>query len=125
MRLAQGEMPAGMVVSEQINDLDSLPFPRWDLVTEDRGKKLGIRWSSRPVGPLSVAVVVSVAVGLTVVCHFISGYLAFLWIAVVIVAGPARVFERIRRSLLRSALPCADRDVGVANGWHSAPHFRQ
>jgi radical SAM superfamily enzyme YgiQ (UPF0313 family) len=50
MRLAQGEMPAGMVVSEQINDLDSLPFPRWDLVTEDRGKKLGIRWSSRPVG---------------------------------------------------------------------------
>src|SRR5881628_3730487 len=35
MRLAQtGEIPAGMVVSEQINDLDSLPFPRWDLVTE-------------------------------------------------------------------------------------------
>jgi len=50
MRLAQGEMPAGMVVSEQINDLDSLPFPRWDLITEDRGKKFGIRWSSRPVG---------------------------------------------------------------------------
>src|SRR5581483_6022795 len=37
MRMAQtGEIPAGMVVSEQINDLDSLPFPRWDLVTEDR-----------------------------------------------------------------------------------------
>src|SRR5216684_2700898 len=50
MRLAQGEIPAGMVVSEQINDLDSLPFPTWDLVTEDRGKKFGIRWSSRPVG---------------------------------------------------------------------------
>jgi radical SAM superfamily enzyme YgiQ (UPF0313 family) len=50
MRLAQGEVPSGIVVSEQINDLDSLPFPRWDLVTEDRIKKLGIRWSSRPVG---------------------------------------------------------------------------
>src|ERR1700736_4489730 len=50
MRLAQGDVPTGMVVSEQINDLDSLPFPRWDLVTEDRGKKFGIRWSSRPVG---------------------------------------------------------------------------
>ncbi len=51
MRMAQtGEIPSGMVVSEQINDLDSLPFPRWDLVTEDRGKKFGIQWSSRPVG---------------------------------------------------------------------------
>jgi radical SAM superfamily enzyme YgiQ (UPF0313 family) len=50
MRLAQGEMPSGIVVSEQIDDLDSLPFPRWDLVTEDRGRKLGIKWSSRPVG---------------------------------------------------------------------------
>jgi anaerobic magnesium-protoporphyrin IX monomethyl ester cyclase len=50
MRLAQGEVPSGIVVSEQIDDLDSLPFPRWDLVTEDRGRKLGIKWSSRPVG---------------------------------------------------------------------------
>jgi anaerobic magnesium-protoporphyrin IX monomethyl ester cyclase len=50
MRLAQGDVPGGMVVSEQINDLDALPFPRWDLVTEDRGKKFGIKWSSRPVG---------------------------------------------------------------------------
>src|SRR2546423_1953724 len=49
MRLAQGEMPSGIVISEQINDLDSLPFPRWDLVTEDRGRRLGIKWSSRPV----------------------------------------------------------------------------
>ena len=49
MRLAQGEIPEGIVVSEQINDLDSLPFPRWDLVTEDRAK-FGISWSSRPVG---------------------------------------------------------------------------
>ncbi len=50
MRLAQGEIPSGIVASEQIDDLDSLPFPRWDLVTEDRGRKLGIKWSSRPVG---------------------------------------------------------------------------
>ena len=27
----------------QINDLDSLPFPRWDLVTEGRRTRLGIR----------------------------------------------------------------------------------
>src|ERR1051325_6280554 len=36
MRLAQGEIPQGFTTSEQINDLDSLPFPRWDLVTERR-----------------------------------------------------------------------------------------
>ena len=30
MRMAQtGEIPSGIRVSEQINDLDSLPFPRW------------------------------------------------------------------------------------------------
>ena len=51
MRLAQtGVIPEGITVSEAINDLDSLPFPRWDLVTEDRKSRLGIRWSSRPVG---------------------------------------------------------------------------
>src|SRR6476659_1300490 len=42
MRLAQGDVPSGVVVSEQIDDLDALPFPRWDLVTEDRGHKFGI-----------------------------------------------------------------------------------
>ena len=49
MRLARGEIPSGIVVSEQINDLDSLPFPRWDLVGDCYGSKYGIRWSSRPV----------------------------------------------------------------------------
>ena len=49
MRLAQGDVPNGMVVSEAIANLDSLPFPRWDLISERR-KKLGIQWSSRPVG---------------------------------------------------------------------------
>ncbi|HEY7287438.1 MAG TPA: radical SAM protein [Vicinamibacterales bacterium] len=50
MRLAQGTIPRGNTISEQIDDLDSLPFPRWDLVTEDRSRKFGIKWSSRPVG---------------------------------------------------------------------------
>jgi radical SAM superfamily enzyme YgiQ (UPF0313 family) len=50
MRLAQGVIPSGIVTSEPINDLDSLPFPRWDLVTENRGRPVGIQWSSRPVG---------------------------------------------------------------------------
>ena len=50
MRLAHGEIPSGLVVSEQINDLDALPFPRWDLVSEGCGPKHGIQWSSRPVG---------------------------------------------------------------------------
>jgi len=49
MRLAQGEPLNGTVVSEQINDLDSLPFPRWDLVTEHR-RKLGVKLFTRPFG---------------------------------------------------------------------------
>jgi len=49
MRLAQGVIPSGIVVSEQIDDLDSLPFPRWDLVRED-GEKPGRKWFTRPVG---------------------------------------------------------------------------
>src|SRR4029453_7463474 len=50
MRIAQGHIPEGTAVSEQIDDLDSLPFPRWDLVTEDRSRRQGIRVSSRPIG---------------------------------------------------------------------------
>ena len=50
MRLANGQLPSGMTVSEQIDDLDSLPMPRWDLVTEDRRRRVGIQWSSRPLG---------------------------------------------------------------------------
>jgi anaerobic magnesium-protoporphyrin IX monomethyl ester cyclase len=50
MRLAQGEVPRGVVQSDQINDLDTLPFPRWDLIAETRGMKRGIKWSSRPLG---------------------------------------------------------------------------
>src|SRR5262249_48066550 len=50
MRLAQGDIPRGIIVSEQIDDLDSLPFPRWDLVSDRSDRHVGIRWSSRPVG---------------------------------------------------------------------------
>jgi radical SAM superfamily enzyme YgiQ (UPF0313 family) len=49
MRLAQGIIPQGTVISEQIDELDSLPFPRWDLVTEDR-PGLRFKWFTRPVG---------------------------------------------------------------------------
>jgi anaerobic magnesium-protoporphyrin IX monomethyl ester cyclase len=49
MRIAQGDVPSGMTISEQINDLDSLPLPRWDLVTEDR-RKLGLKLFTRPFG---------------------------------------------------------------------------
>ena len=51
IRLAQGHIPQGVVVSEQIDDLDSLPFPRWDLVTRERPRRLGYKFlSSRPMG---------------------------------------------------------------------------
>src|SRR5580765_4434485 len=49
MRLAQGIVPRGTVVSEAIDDLDSLPFPRWDLVTEDRSS-VAFKLFTRPVG---------------------------------------------------------------------------
>jgi radical SAM superfamily enzyme YgiQ (UPF0313 family) len=49
MRLAHGEMPQGIVPSPPIDDLDSLPFPRWDLVTERRITSGG-HYVTRPVG---------------------------------------------------------------------------
>lgn len=47
MRLARGDIPSGAVLSEPIADLDSLPFPRWDLVTADRaraGRSTSVPW---------------------------------------------------------------------------------
>jgi anaerobic magnesium-protoporphyrin IX monomethyl ester cyclase len=47
-RLARGEELSGIVKSQDIADLDSLPFPRWDLVTAGRHQsRLGF---IRPVG---------------------------------------------------------------------------
>src|SRR3954469_6323598 len=39
MQLARGNVPRGFVVSEAIEDLDSLPFPRWDLVSVAHRKR--------------------------------------------------------------------------------------
>jgi anaerobic magnesium-protoporphyrin IX monomethyl ester cyclase len=50
MRLARGDWLSGNVVSHPISDLDSLPFPRWDLVTAGRVTPRGLQWSSRPPG---------------------------------------------------------------------------
>ncbi len=47
-RLARGEVLQGMCASQPVADLDSLPFPRWDLV-EVRQRR-GVRWSVRPMG---------------------------------------------------------------------------
>ncbi|MDE3156394.1 MAG: radical SAM protein [Acidobacteriota bacterium] len=49
-RLAQGEVLSGVVASEPIADLDSLPFPRWDLIRDERRPGRASRWSSRPIG---------------------------------------------------------------------------
>jgi len=47
-RLAQGERLSGICRSEPIMDLDSLPFPRWDLITKWRPR--GLRLVARPPG---------------------------------------------------------------------------
>ena len=49
-RLARGEQLRGLCASEPIADLDSLPFPRWDLVTEKTRRRLAIPFSGRPLG---------------------------------------------------------------------------
>jgi radical SAM superfamily enzyme YgiQ (UPF0313 family) len=48
MQLTSGDVPSGIVASEPIENLDSLPFPRWDIVKD--APRLGIQWSSRPTG---------------------------------------------------------------------------
>jgi anaerobic magnesium-protoporphyrin IX monomethyl ester cyclase len=48
-RLLDGERLDGVVASEPIDDLDALPFPRWDLVAAPR-RRIRVPWSGRPVG---------------------------------------------------------------------------
>jgi radical SAM superfamily enzyme YgiQ (UPF0313 family) len=48
-RLAQGAHLEGLCTSEPVMDLDSLPFPRWDLVTRKR-RRPGSALSPRPLG---------------------------------------------------------------------------
>ncbi len=47
-RLTRGEVLKGVCSSAALADLDSLPFPRWDLV--GIGQRSGFHWSARPVG---------------------------------------------------------------------------
>ena len=50
MRLAAGEFLAGRVPSRPIDDLNSLPFPRWDLVGCDRARGWPLPFTGRPAG---------------------------------------------------------------------------
>jgi anaerobic magnesium-protoporphyrin IX monomethyl ester cyclase len=54
MRLAKGEKLEGFCKSEEIADLDSLPFPRWDLVGVEPGKRGGFATFTRPLGAFSL-----------------------------------------------------------------------
>jgi anaerobic magnesium-protoporphyrin IX monomethyl ester cyclase len=47
-RLAHGETMSGVCQSEPIANLDTLPFPRWDLVAQNH--RSGIRMVARPIG---------------------------------------------------------------------------
>jgi len=46
--MAQGRRLAGFVPSTEVSDLDSLPFPRWDIMQRTSQRRLGI--SVRPLG---------------------------------------------------------------------------
>jgi anaerobic magnesium-protoporphyrin IX monomethyl ester cyclase len=49
-RLLRGDTLRGLTHSEPLNDLNSLPFPRWDLVGEPERRR-GVRWRTvRPMG---------------------------------------------------------------------------
>jgi len=48
-RLFQGETLDGVVESPAVNDLDSLPFPRWDLMADDR-RRFRVPLAARPTG---------------------------------------------------------------------------
>ena len=48
-RLMQGEQLSGVVASKEIDDLDVLPFPRWDLLTTGLRRTRGVPGSVRPL----------------------------------------------------------------------------
>src|SRR5689334_12287493 len=49
-RLFAGEQLSGMVASPELDDLDALPFPRWDLTTAPRASAITGRVTVRPIG---------------------------------------------------------------------------
>jgi radical SAM superfamily enzyme YgiQ (UPF0313 family) len=50
MRLAAGESLSGRVVSNALDDLDALPFPRWDLVSTRTTARWWLPYAGRPFG---------------------------------------------------------------------------
>ena len=50
MRLAKGEQLSGRVVSDALDDLDVLPFPRWDLVSKRTTTRWWLPFAGRPFG---------------------------------------------------------------------------
>ena len=53
MRIASGDMPKGIMASPAIDDLDSLPFPAWDLFHQGSRHAVGRSfWASRRVFPI-------------------------------------------------------------------------
>jgi anaerobic magnesium-protoporphyrin IX monomethyl ester cyclase len=53
-RLARGETLEGICRSHEIADLDSLPFPRWDLVGVQGARRIGKHVWTRPTGGFPV-----------------------------------------------------------------------
>ena len=49
-RLARGEPLAGICRSEPVADLDSLPFPRWDLLNGQKRRAVTVPLAGRPYG---------------------------------------------------------------------------
>lgn len=49
LRLVGGEILTGRVISPDVERLDTLPFPRWDLVSGPR-RRIGVPFAGRPVG---------------------------------------------------------------------------
>jgi radical SAM superfamily enzyme YgiQ (UPF0313 family) len=50
MRLARGETLTGRVVSDALDDLDVLPFPRWDLLSTGTTARWWLPFAGRPFG---------------------------------------------------------------------------
>jgi anaerobic magnesium-protoporphyrin IX monomethyl ester cyclase len=50
MRVAAGEVLSGRVISEPIEALDTLPFPRWDLIGDMTPRRWFLPFAGRPAG---------------------------------------------------------------------------
>jgi len=50
IRLSKGQPLTGFCASEPIADLDALPFPRWDLISERPSRAVAVPFAGRPLG---------------------------------------------------------------------------